>query len=189
MAKKTKQELEQEAEEERQIWTDNLFQHIDKIKKIKKPFVDDAVSVKRACDEYIELCHDDRVPPTVAGLSRALGVTRDTLMKWLHGEISIRTADVIMEYFSLIEIFDETALKNNKTNAVAGLFNMKNNYGYKDEVEHRIVDERKPTIQEIAEKYGKRAEIIEAQPSAVIDLTGDEPVVEEKPSDSGDEPF
>lgn len=171
MARKTKQELEQEAEEERVAWTSRMFQHIKKVNAIKKPCTDDADSIERACKEYFELCETDGVPPTIAGLSRALSVTRDTLMKWLHGEISIKTADVIMEYFSLIEIFDETALKNNKTNAVAGLFNMKNNYGYKDEVEHKIVDERKPTMKEIAEKYGKRAEIIDAQPSGELDYT------------------
>jgi len=189
MARKSKEELAQEADEELVSWTTRVFTHIKRVTKINKPCIDDADSIDRACNEYFEYCEEDGVPPTVAGLSRALGVTRDTLMKWLHGEISIKTADVVMKYFSLIEIFDETALKNNKTNAVAGLFNMKNNYGYKDEVEHKIVDERKPTIKEIAEKYGKRAEIIEAQPSGAIDYTEPEVVtVEEKPTDSG-EPF
>lgn len=185
MGRKSKQELEQEAEQERIVWTTNMFQHIQHIKEIKKPSTDDPTSIERACKEYFELCEEDGVPPTVAGLARALGTNRSTLMKWLHGEISIRTADVVMEYFSLIEIFDESALKNNKTNAVAGLFNMKNNYDYKDEVEHKIIDERKPTMKEIAEKYGKRAEIIDAQPSAVIDYTE----TKEDNDSSGDEPF
>ena len=198
MDRKTKAELEQEAEEQRQAWTRNLFAHIKKVIAIKKPCIDDSESIKRACEDYFSLCEEDGVAPTIAGLSRALGVTRDTLMKWLHGEITIKTADVVMEYFSLIEIFDETALKGNKTNAVAGLFNMKNNYGYKDEVEHKIIDERKPTIKEIAEKYGKRAEIIDAQPSGAIDYTEQEeeqpPAVKEMVgkgllNDKDDEPF
>lgn len=188
MKKEDKIALQEAEEEQRKNWNKNLFQHIRKVKAIKKPSTDDAKSIERACEEYMSLCETDGVAPTIAGLARALGVNRDTLMKWLRGEISIRTADVIMEYFSLIEIFDETALKGNKTNAVAGLFNMKNNYGYKDEVEHKIVDERKPTMKEIAEKYGKRAEIIDAQPSAVLDYTQKETDVEKTPNETG-EPF
>lgn len=37
MARKTKQELEQEAEEERVAWTTNMFQHITKLQVFDTP--------------------------------------------------------------------------------------------------------------------------------------------------------
>ena len=170
MNKGDKEALMRANEELQKEWNKTIFTHIRHVKEIAKPNISDSEGVKKTCEAYFDICESERVRPTVSGLALALGVNRAILMKWLNGEISIQTADVIMEYFSLIEIFDETALKDNKTNAVAGLFNMKNNYGYKDEVEHRIVEDKKPTNKEIEEKYAGRQQIIDAQP-VEIDYT------------------
>lgn len=177
---------QQETEQERKNWNKQLFAHIRNIKRIKTPCIDDAKDVERACEEYLKQCEEDEVKPTIAGLSMALGVNRTILRKWISGEVSIQTADIIIEYYSVIEIFDETALKENKTNAVAGLFNMKNNFGYKDEVEVKHVEDRKPSMKEIEEKYRKRRDIVEAQPSGVIDYTQPQepPKAEEPKKDS-----
>ena len=159
-------------EELKKEWNKSVFKHIRKLKEIAKPNVNDASGIAKACEKYFEICEEDGMKPSISGLASALGTERETLMKWLRGEISIQTADVIMEYFSMIEIFDETALKDNKTNAVAGVFNMKNNYNYKDEVDHRIIEDKKPTNKEIEEKYANKQEIIDAQP-VEIDYTKD----------------
>ena len=155
-------------------WNTNIYKYIKAVKAITKPHVDDPEGIKKACDDYMEVSEKYEVKPTVAGLALALGVSRMTLLKWLNGEVTIRTADIITEYYSLIEIFDESAMKDNRVNPVAGVFNMKNNHNYKDEVEIVHVDEKKPTNQEIAMKYNERAEIVDAQPSAVIDYTKNE---------------
>lgn len=175
---------QQETEQQRKEWNESLFKHIKELKKIKTPCIDDPKDVRRACDEYLQLCENTSTKPTVAGLSTALGVNRNILRKWISGEVTIQTADIVIEYYSIIEIFDETALKENKTNAVAGLFNMKNNFDYKDEVEIRHVDDRKPSIQEVEERLRKRQAILDAQPSAMIEskpaVIDVEPPVEEK---------
>ena len=172
MNKQDKEALMKANEELQKEWNRSVFTHIRNIQAIKKPNANDSDGVRRACEEYFKQCEEDRMRPSVSGLALALGVNRAVLLKWLNGEITIQTADVIMEYFSLIEIFDETALKDNKTNAVAGLFNMKNNYGYKDEVEHRVIEDKKPTNKEIEQKYKERHDIVEAQP-VEIDYTED----------------
>ena len=165
---------QQETELERQAWNIKMFGHIRRLSSIKPPLIDDVEGVKKVCEEYFNLCEEDAVKPSIAGLAKVLGVNRTILRKWLSGEIKIQTADIILEYYSIIEIFDETAVKENKTNAVAGLFNMKNNYGYKDEVEVKHVDERKPTMKELEERYHKRVSITD------IDLTKKEetPLIE-----------
>lgn len=167
MTKGDKEALMKAQEELQKEWNKSVFKHIRDLKKIVKPNIADPQGVQRACEEYFELCEKDGIKPAISGLASALGTNRETLMKWLRGEISIQTADVIMEYFSMIEIFDETALKDNKTNAVAGLFNMKNNYNYKEEVEHHVIEDKKPTNKEIEDKYRQRQEIVDVQPHEI----------------------
>ena len=168
MNKQDKEAL-MKANEELQIeWNRRVFSHIRSIKKIPKPNINDAKGVEKSCDEYFTLCETDGMKPSVSGLASALGTNRETLMKWLHGEIvPIQITDILNEYFSMIEIFDETALKDNKTNAVAGLFNMKNNYGYKDEVEHHVIEDKKPSNAEIEQRYREAHQIIDAQPHEI----------------------
>lgn len=173
MKEAEKKELMKVNEELQRDWNKRVFAHIRKLKAISHPSPNDSDSVKRACETYFDICEADGMKPSVSGLASALGTNRETLMKWLRGEISIQTADVIMEYFSMIEIFDETALKDNKTNAVAGLFNMKNNYGYRDEVEHRIIDDKKPSNAEIEQMYRDKHGIIDAQPHEIDYTEGD----------------
>lgn len=159
-------------------WNKTVYKYIKAVKGITKPNIEDSEGVKRACDEYMQVSEDFEIKPSVSGLALALGVNREILLKWLRGEVSIRTADIIAECYSLIEIFDETAMKDNRINPVAGVFNMKNNHGYKDEVEIKHTDEKKPSNEEIARIYGQHVEIIDAQPSAVIEQKKVEKVIE-----------
>lgn len=158
-----KKEIALYEEELKEQWNRSLLQHIKSVRAIKKPSPQFPSTIEKACEEYFDLCEDDGVKPSVAGLSVALGVSRDTLLSWVRGEVSIESADVIKTYFSLIEIFDETALKDNRTNAVSGIFMMKNNHGYKDQVEHKIVDDREISNEEIEMRYRQMHNIIEAE--------------------------
>ena len=75
--------------------------------------------------------------------------------------------DVIKEYFSMLETYDELALKEGKINAVAGIFLDKNNYGYTDGVKVEIVKEEESN-EEIANRYKDFSKIIKGD---TIDLT------------------
>lgn len=157
-----KKEIMQYEEEQKREWNKLILQHIRKIQQIRKPSVQFPNTIQRACDEYFNLCEEDGVKPSVAGLSLALGTNRTTLLSWVRGDISIESADVVRNYFNLLEIFDETALKDNRVNALAGVFNAKNNYDYKDQVEHKIVDDREISNEEIEMRYRQMHEIVEA---------------------------
>lgn len=164
-----RKEIAEYEEQLRREWNKSLIIHVKKVRAIKKPTPHFPNTIRTACDTYFDLCEEDGVKPSVAGLSVALGVSRDTLLSWVRGEISLESADVVKEYFSLIEIFDETSIKDNRTNAVSGIFMMKNNHGYKDEVVTKVIDEREISNEEIERKYLKMHEIIE------------QPVVEKQP--------
>lgn len=173
------------AEEQNKVeWNKKVYKYLREIDKLQKPNSDDSRGIDEVCKKYFEISENYGIMPSVAGLGRALGVSRSVLLKWANGEITIRTADVVAKYLSYIEIFDETALKDNRTNAVAGLFNMKNNYDYKDEVIEKRVIEEQPSNKEIEQKYMQMHEIVEARPHE-IDYTQEQvvepPKVEKKP--------
>ena len=165
-----KKEIAEFEEEQKKEWNRVLIQHTRKVRAIKQPSPQFPETIKNACEKYFDLCEEDGVKPSVAGLSVALHTNREILLSWVRGEVSVESADVIREYFALLEVFDETALKDNRTNAVAGLFNMKNNYGYKDQVEHKIVDDHEISDEEIERRYRLKHEIVSDNPVAEIDM-------------------
>lgn len=162
-----KKEIMQYEEEQKREWNKIILAHIRKIQKITKPSVQFPSTIERACEQYFDLCENDGVKPSVAGLSLALGVSRSTLLTWVRGEVSIESADTIQHYFNLLEVFDETALKDNRTNAVAGIFLGKNNYDYKDQVEVKRIDEREISNEEIELRYRKMHEIVSETPKEI----------------------
>lgn len=162
-----KKELKDYDEQLKKEWNRSMLQHIRKVSRIKKPSVQFPSTIREACEEYFSICEDDGVKPSVAGLSVALGTTEDILLQWVRGEISIESADIIKEYFSYLQVFDETALKDNQTNAVGSIFMGKQHYGYKDVVEHKILDEREKSNEEIEAFYRQRLGIIEQTPKQI----------------------
>lgn len=162
-----KKELAEFEEKQKKEWDRVLIAHTRKVRAIKKPSPRFPDTIKEACEEYFDLCEEDGVKPSVAGLSVALGTNRTTLLSWVRGEVSIESSDVIREYFALIEIFDETSIKDNRTNAVAGIFGMKNNYDYKDQVEVKRIDDREISNEEIERRYRQMHEIVSETPKEI----------------------
>jgi len=153
---------EVEAEQNRS-WNRSVLAHIRKVREIKKPSPMFPTTIEEACEKYLNICEEDGVKPSVSGLAFALKVSRAVLLQWVSGEISVECADTIRTYFSMIEVFDDTALKENKTNAVSGIFGMKNNFGYKDQVEHKIVDDKELSNEEIERKYLQQHKILKGE--------------------------
>lgn len=182
------QELE---EKQKREWNKATLAHIKKIREIEKPSPMFPKTISKACEEYLNLCEEDGIKPSVAGLAFALGVSREVLLQWVRGEISVECADIVKYYFSILEIFDETALKDNKTNAVAGIFLGKNNYGYKDQVEHKIVSDKEMTNEEIERKYRQRHGIInqEVKELDIVEAVVNEPSNNANANDDDDIPF
>lgn len=165
-----KKELKEYEEELKRDWNRSMIAHIRKVNAIPKPSVQFPNTIKDACETYFDICEEDGVKPSVAGLSVALGTSEDILLQWVRGEISIESADIIKQYFSFLQVFDETALKDNQTNAVGSIFMGKQHYGYKDIVEHKIIDEREKSDDEIMAQYNKRLGIVNDTPIKEIEV-------------------
>lgn len=96
----------------------------------------DIEQVKERCEWYFQRCIDDDIRPTVAGLSNALGITRQTFHRWCVGEERGKTHTAFAQRIrNIMEEMMEDYMLNGKINPVSGIFLMKNNFGYTDKSE------------------------------------------------------
>ncbi len=109
--------------------------------------VDDMQS---AIDEYFDYC-DNRTqqvymqklnqmvemikpaPYTILGLCRILGITRQTLLNYEKNEIYKKFFDTVKE--AKLKIAEDVETRSIEGNAAGPIFNLKNNFGYKDSQE------------------------------------------------------
>lgn len=93
----------------------------------------DVETMRAKIDAYFDRCAKEEKPLTVTGLARALGMTRQGLLDYEErGDF----ADTIKDAKAAVEEFLETKLFGQ---AVAGvIFNLKNNFKWKDKQEHDL---------------------------------------------------
>lgn len=88
--------------------------------------------LQAAIDKYFLECEQKGKPYTVSGLAYALDTTRRTLLDY---EEKDGFSHVIKKAKSKIETFNEEMLYNKDVPTVGVIFNLKNNYDWKDKQE------------------------------------------------------
>ena len=99
----------------------------------------DPVQVDKRVDEYLDFCMERDAMPTLSGAALAIGVTRETLWTWENGKY--RTSghsDAVKKVRIAIEDAMTRMLMEGKMNPAAGIFMLKNWYGYKDNVDINV---------------------------------------------------
>ena len=97
----------------------------------------DAEQVRNRTVEYFTICAEEDMKPSITGLAVSLGIDRRRLweiregVKGGNGEV----ADVLKKATALLDLQMVNYMQNGKINPVAGIFMMKNHFGYKDEQE------------------------------------------------------
>ena len=95
--------------------------------------------VKARIGQYFQICAEDDMKPSVAGMALAFGVDRRTLWKWVNGiecaYIPAESRDSLKKAYQFLNAQMENYMQNGKINPVAGIFLMKNNMGYVDKQE------------------------------------------------------
>ena len=96
------------------------------------PIIDyhDAKQVYKRLNEYFDLCEKNGMFATVAGLSLAIGVTRQTVFRWLSGSKSCEP-EVIQALgwgMSVVNAQTEQTLMDGTGNVVGQIFVTKNNF-------------------------------------------------------------
>lgn len=83
-------------------------------------------------DKYFAECDEKGKPYTVSGLAYALGTNRQTLINY---EDKCEFVDTIKNAKAKIELFNEEMLYSKDVSTTGVIFNLKNNYGWKDKQE------------------------------------------------------
>lgn len=99
----------------------------------KTALYQDPAVLEQAIEDYFTQCEDKQQPPMVTGLSLFLGFTgRQSLFDYLHRPSRSPFADSIKRAKSRIEDYRLGAMLTNKNNVIAGIFDLKNSFGYVD---------------------------------------------------------
>ncbi len=111
--------------------------------------------LQKGIDKYFKECDEKEKPYTISGLALALGIDRKTIVNYGNSDLfSTQIKEAKQRVQAKLE---ENALMG-KGNAVFTIFNLKNNYGWRDQVEvkneHEItkVDELLSVIKDSANK-------------------------------------
>lgn len=88
--------------------------------------------MQKDIDEYFAECDEKQKPYTVSGLAYALGTNRQTLINY---EEKSDFFDTIKKAKAKIERFNEELLYSKDVSTTGVIFNLKNNYNWKDKQE------------------------------------------------------
>ena len=88
--------------------------------------------MQKDIDKYFADCDEQGKPYTVSGLAYALGTNRQTLLNY---EAKEGFFDTIKSAKAKIETFNEEMLYSKDVSTTGVIFNLKNNYGWKDKQE------------------------------------------------------
>ena len=89
-------------------------------------------AIQKDIDMYFDECDKDGRPYTVSGLAFALGTNRQTLINYEEKE---EFFDTIKNAKARIEMYNEELLYDKNAPTAGVIFNLKNNYGWKDKQE------------------------------------------------------
>ena len=122
---------------------------------------DDEAFEKRIV-EYFEFCEEKELRPTREGFCAACGIGKPIYDAWQRGEMGIserRKQSMARVEGVLLALLTEWSLNGNVNPAIA-IFNLKNNYGFKDEIEHAIKPAQ--TLLEKAKSNDEITKLLEA---------------------------
>ena len=134
----------------------NNAKHIMKIATLPQIDQTDKQEVAERIEQYFDLCIEDDMRPTVAGLALALGTNRTSLFQWKAGKIDRipdEVAGLVDRAIAILNAEQEEAIAVSG-NIVGGIFLMKNSFEeYTDrrEVIHKV-EQKQLTQQELIEK-------------------------------------
>lgn len=111
--------------------------HSLRLAELKRPDMDNVEEVKARILQYLQICAEDDVRPSVAGLSLAMEVDRRRLWEIREGKMgkNPEVAALLKKAMQILELHINNYMQDGKINPVSGIFLMKNNFGYADKQE------------------------------------------------------
>lgn len=94
--------------------------------------------MRKKMQEYFDMCDKENKHYTMSGLANYLGISKETLCEYAHKE---PFGNLIKMAKQVIEQQLEEMLIDKKTFCLGQIFNLKNNYGWKDQQEIKTTSE------------------------------------------------
>ena len=115
-----------------------FLEHNMRIAELPEIDMTDRRAVHKRVGEYFNLCREDQTKPTFSGLAMAFRLTREQFTDICNGKNKM-SPKWMRDEFSLAKMMMaaqmEDYMQEGQINAVAGIWLMKNNFGYKDQQE------------------------------------------------------
>lgn len=98
---------------------------------------DDPRQVEQRITDYFNFCAERDMKPSVASMAMSLGVDRRTMWNWQVGNThkTKEVRDIIKRAYNMLNAMIEEYMQNGKINPIAGIFFLKNHFGYDDKTE------------------------------------------------------
>ena len=122
--------------------------------------INNPVQVNERITEYFRITSQYDYKPSVAALALAFQCSRYDLFNWLNGRSKVisnpESILTLKRAYNGITAYYENMMNTGKINPVAGIFLMKNNFGYQDNTVHTIQTNENNgyNITDITEKAG-----------------------------------
>lgn len=91
---------------------------------------------------FFDYCFQYQMKPTIDGCAMALGLSRETLNNWEHGESGSYKLDMAKKIKYLVKNFMESATMEGKLNPIVWMFYGKNYFGMVDKQEMVLTPNR-----------------------------------------------
>lgn len=102
--------------------------------KVGRPKIfNDVKEVEEKINAYFNYCEEKEKPYTMSGLAYYLGISRQTLVNYSNQDQFFYTIKKARDRVQMQ--LEENALSN-KANPTFTIFNLKNNFDWKDKIEH-----------------------------------------------------
>lgn len=111
------------------------IEHSLKLAKYEKANLKSPEEVSERIKTYFQICADDDMKPSVAGLALCLGTSRSYLWEIREGKKGSvpEVANLLKKAMLILELQMNDYMQNGKINPASGIFLMKNHFDYKDE--------------------------------------------------------
>lgn len=136
-----------------QAYVEKLEMHrqIAALQKQHEVVWEDVTDVENRINEFFDIVGKYKNKPTVAGLALALGIDRAKLGRIMSGRdegktYSVEVRQLLHSIYVMYESMWEQSMNDGDIPTNSGIFIGKNQFGYKDVVEHEIVADVKPQI-------------------------------------------
>ena len=136
-----------------QAYVEKLEMHrqIAALQKQHEVVWEDVTDVENRINEFFDIVGKYKNKPTVAGLALALGIDRQKLGRIMSGRdegktYSVEVRQLLHSIYVMYESMWEQSMNDGDIPTNSGIFIGKNQFGYKDVVEHEIVADVKPQI-------------------------------------------